>query len=382
MISPAGEVPAGEAPGRPRLRELDLLRFVAAALVMLHHFVGRIAGWGVENHHNMPVLAPITHFGGLGVDLFFLISGFVILMSAWGRDVGDFAVSRIVRIFPGYWFGVTFALVLFFAIGETPVMAHSPLVAYLPNMTMLQEGIGVPDLEVVYWTLWAELHFYVLVALLVWRGITYGRCVAFMVGWLLLAVFAHGAGSALLISLLMPAWAPYFIAGMAFFLIHRFGPNLALWLLIAACWALAVHYRTTVVNQELIWPNVWESVVTGGVTFVFLIMVMVATHQFEMLEWRGFTVLGGLTYPLYLVHESLGRVLVKELGPHLGRGALLGVCCAAALASAYLVYRFVEAPSQRWMRPRLKAALARLRQERPAFGRGRAAPPSPAEFSR
>ena len=371
------------AAARPRLRELDLLRFVAAVLVMFHHYVGRIAGWGVENHHAMPVLAPVAHFGGLGVDLFFLISGFVILMSAWGRDLGDFAVSRIVRIFPGYWFGVTFALLLFLALGETPIASRSPLVAYLPNMTMLQTGIGVPDMEVVYWTLWAELHFYVLIALLVRRGVTYGRCVAFMVAWLLLAVFAEGSRATLLSSLLMPGWAPYFIAGMAFFLVHRFGPNLLLWLIAAACWALAVHHRTTVVNHELVWPNVWESVVTGAVTFMFLLMAMVATHQFEMLEWRGFTVLGALTYPLYLVHESLGRALTELLGARLGRWPLLGVCCAAALVSAYLVHRFVEAPSQRWMRSRLKAALHRLRWEGPASGgHGRALPPSPAETSR
>ncbi|MEU8123235.1 acyltransferase [Spirillospora sp. NPDC049024] len=367
---------------RPRLRELDLLRFVAAVTVMFHHYVGRIAGWGVENHHNMPVLAPVAHFGGLGVDLFFLISGFVILMSVWGRDLGEFTVSRVVRIFPGYWFGVTFALVLFLALGETPIASRSPLVAYLPNMTMLQVGIGVPNMEVVYWTLWAELHFYVLIALLVWRGVTYARCVAFMVGWLLLAVFALGSRDVLFTSLLMPGWAPYFIAGMAFFLIHRFGPNLVLWLITAACWALAVHHRTTVVNAALVWPSVWDAVVTGVVTFLFLLMAMVATHQFEMLEWRGFTVLGALTYPLYLVHESLGRALTELIGLRLGRWPLLGVCCAAALVSAYLVYRFVEAPAQRWMRPRLKAALHRLRLEGPASGRAKALPPTPVEISR
>ncbi|NDU77253.1 acyltransferase family protein [Actinomadura sp. DSM 109109] len=371
--------PAG---GRPRLRELDLLRFVAAVMVMLHHYVGRIAGWGVENHHAMPVLAPAAHFGGLGVDLFFLISGFVVLMSVWGRSPGDFAVSRVVRIFPGYWFGVTFALVLFLALGESPIASHSPLVAYLPNMTMLQEGVGAPNLEVVYWTLWAELHFYVLIALLVWRGVTYGRCVAFMVSWLLLAAFAEASRDAVASSLLMPGWAPYFIAGMAFFLVHRFGPNLLLWLIAGACWALAVHHRTTVVNAELRWPHLWESVVTGAVTFLFLLMAMVATHQFEMLRWRGLTVLGALTYPLYLVHESLGRALVELLGAHLGRWPLLGVCCAAALVSAYLVYRFVETPSQRWMRPRLKEALHRLRRDDSVSGRGRALPPSPAESSR
>ncbi|MFB4308729.1 acyltransferase family protein [Actinomadura sp. GTD37] len=347
---------------RPRLVELDLLRFVAAVVVMLHHFVGRIAGWGVENHHNMPFLAPVTHFGNLGVDLFFLISGFVILMSAWGRGVGDFAVSRTVRIFPAYWFGVSLSLLGFMAIGQTPAAGHGPLAPYLPNLTMLQTGIGVPSMENVYWTLWVELHFYVLIALLVWRGITYERCVAFMVGWVLLAVFAQEADAVPLMAALMTPWAPYFVAGMAFYLIHRFGPNLLLWLIASGCWALAVDYRQATVNDDLAWPRVWDAAITGGVTFAFLIMALVATHQFPAVRWRGFTVLGALTYPLYLVHESVGRTLDELLRSHLGRWTLLAVSCAAALLCAYLVQRFVEEPLQRWMKPKLKAVLTRSRQ--------------------
>lgn len=367
---------------RPRLRELDLLRFLAAVLVVLHHYVGRVAGWGVENHHNMPFLAPVTHFGNLGVDLFFLISGFVILMSAWGRGVGDFAVSRVVRIFPGYWFGVILALVGFLAIGETPMAEHSPLLPFLPNMTMLQMGIGVPDMEVVYWTLWVELHFYVLIALLVWRGITYKRCVAFMVGWLVFGVFAQEANFTPLTAALMPPWAPYFVAGMAFYLIHRFGPNLLLWLLVAGCWALAVPYRIATVNDLLAWPRMWDAAITGGVTLCFLIMAMVANHQFEMVRWRGFTVLGALTYPLYLVHETVGRVLYELIGSQLGRWTLLAVSCALAFAFAYLVQRLVEEPAQRWMRSRLKTALARLRQDRLPLTRNQTPSRSPAEAIR
>ncbi|MFA1550858.1 acyltransferase family protein [Actinomadura chokoriensis] len=369
-------------PDRSRLRELDLLRFVAAVLVLLHHYVGRIAGWGVENHHNMPVLAPITHFGNLGVDLFFLISGFVILMSAWGRGVGDFAVSRTVRIFPAYWVGVSLALLSFFAVGQTPVEGRSPLVAYLPNLTMLQTGLGVPGMENVYWTLWVELHFYVLVALLVCRGITYERCVAFMVGWVLLAVFAQEADAVPLMQILMTPWAPYFVAGMAFYLIHRFGPNLLLWLIAAGCWALAIDYRQATVNNDLAWPRVWDAAIVGGVTFIFLIMAMVATRQFEMVRWRGFTVLGALTYPLYLVHESIGRGLYELLGSHLGRWTLLGVSCTAALVVAYLVQRFVEEPLQRWAKPRLKAGLARSRRSRLALARNQPPPRSTVEAAR
>ncbi|MFC6880044.1 acyltransferase family protein [Actinomadura yumaensis] len=368
----------------PRLRELDLLRFVAATAVMLHHFVGRIAGWGVDNHHNLPVLARLTHFGGFGVDLFFLISGFVILMSAWDRGVGDFAVSRVARIFPAYWFAVSLALLLFFASGASLFEdggGIGPLRSYLPNMTMLNVGIGVPPMEVVYWTLWAELHFYALAALLVWRGITYDRCVAFMVLWLLLGVFAREGRAGLLNGLLMPEWAPLFIAGMGFYLVYRFGPNLVLGLVIAACWALTVYYRVTIVNRELVWPQVWDAVATGVVTFLFLLMLMVATGSLGMVRRRGFTALGALTYPLYLIHETLARVMVERLGPHLGRWPLLAACCAVALGGAHLVYRFVEQPAQRWMRPRLRGALEQIRNgdgappDRPATARRPAAGP-------
>jgi peptidoglycan/LPS O-acetylase OafA/YrhL len=347
-----------------RLRELDLLRFTAALAVMLHHFVGAIAGWGVANHKNMPGLASITHFGNLGVDLFFLISGFVILMSSWGRSIDDFAVSRIVRIFPAYWFAVTLAVVLFLTTGATLLSdpdREGPLTAFLPNLTMLQSGIKAPEIEVVYWTLWAELHFYALIALLVWRGITYRRCVAFMGAWLILSAFSQETQFDLFRALLIPTWAPYFIAGMGFFLIYRFGSNLVLWFLIGMSWALAVYYRTTIVNRDLIWPDVWDTVVLVVVTSVFAVMALVSARKLSWLRWRGCTTLGALTYPLYLLHATVTRPLIRELHPKVDQWTLLGLSCALALLSAYLVHLLIEQPAQRWMRPRLKAAFTQIR---------------------
>jgi peptidoglycan/LPS O-acetylase OafA/YrhL len=347
-----------------RLYVLDLLRFVAAIAVMLHHQVGAIAGWGVANHHNMPVLAPITHFGLLGVDLFFLISGFVILMSTWGKSVGDFAVSRFVRIFPAYWFAVTVAILIFLiwgvALGRGPG-SEGHLRSYLPNMTMLEYGTGSQPLEVVYWTLWYELHFYALIALLVWRGITYRSCVIFMGVWLLAGTFSQEANFTLLNDLLFPVWAPYFIAGMAFYLVYRYGPNLVLGMIIAFSWALCVYYRCKLVDRQLVWPTVWDTTVTIVVTLLFLVMWLVATRRMGWIRWRGAVWLGALTYPLYLISETISRPVEVWLMPRHSRWAVLGACMVASLAAAFVIHRFVERPVQAWLRPRLKRAIQQIR---------------------
>ena len=118
-------------------------------------------------------------------------------MSAWGRRPGDFAVSRFLRLFPAYWVGVTLSLAAYLAFNSWVPFGpgtDGPLMRFLPNLTMLQEGVGSQRMEVVYWTLYVELHFYALITLLVWRGITYSRCVAFMASWLLLSVFALESG--------------------------------------------------------------------------------------------------------------------------------------------------------------------------------------------
>ena len=65
----------------------------------------------------LPRAARSTSFGYLGVELFFLISGFVILMSVWNRAPGAFGVSRVVRLFPAYWFSVVLAMIVLFTTG-------------------------------------------------------------------------------------------------------------------------------------------------------------------------------------------------------------------------------------------------------------------------
>jgi peptidoglycan/LPS O-acetylase OafA/YrhL len=108
-------------------------------------------------------------------------------------------------------------------------------------------------------------------------------------------------------------------------------------------------------------PHASLYVIPAGVTVVFAIMALVATHKLSWLRWRGFTVLGMLTYPLYLVHQTISRTFVPRLLPHLNRWEVLAVLMTSALLTAYLIHVLIERPAQRWLRPRLRDALARIR---------------------
>lgn len=346
---------------RPRLRELDLLRFLAALAVVLYHFTGfRGPGpWPEPAREIFPELAGVTKYGYLGVDLFFVISGFVILMSAWGRGPGEFGISRLVRLMPAYWASVLFGAAVYAGFQE----GHGVPGLVVPNLTMLQSGLGVENVDAVYWTLWVEMHFYVLAAVLAAIGITYRSCLIFMAAWTLGGVFADEAGNKLLQVMLVPTWSPYFIAGMALYMIHRFGPTLLLWGFVAVSWLLALYWGGW--RADSAFKGSDELVVGGVVTVIFLVMILVATGRLSRVRWKGLTVLGALTYPLYLVHSQLALPLLDVAYPRLNRWAALAVVTAASLLLAYALHGLVERPGARWLRTQLLASLQPMQTQEP-----------------
>ena len=201
--------PAGRA--RPRVRLLDGFRLLAALMVVCWHYSGLTHGNG-QPSADIRSLHPFAAYGWLGVELFFLISGFVIAMSAVNRSVGEFAVSRFVRLFPAYWLGVLVTAVVLLI---WPIAVHPPKLSDVGvNLTMLQEGFRVPSVDAVYWTLFAELRFYLLFAFVVWRGVTYRERSGSASIWLAASALTYSSHG-LIHTLVMPDWAPFFVAGLA-----------------------------------------------------------------------------------------------------------------------------------------------------------------------
>lgn len=354
----------GVSRDRSRLGELDLLRLVAALLVVAFHYMAASRSlWGVAPTRIFPSVAPVTVLGLLGVELFFIISGFVILMSVLGRGAGEFAASRFTRLFPAYWFSVVAIFLLYACTGLRAFRPNLSPTGYVINLTMLQRGMGVNDASGVYWSLWVELRFYVLMGLLALIGITLRRVLIFMAAWLMLA--AYGVGTGALETVLLPHHAPYFVAGMAFYIIYRHGSSLIPWTLVAGSWALALREATQRVAGRVKLVGVrdfpayeWTAMV--AITIIFALMALVAVHALGRLRWRGLTTLGALTYPLYLLHQSVSAIIIPALDDRINPWLIVAITLAASMGLSYLVWRFVEKPVQRLLKPHLIASLHTL----------------------
>ncbi|WSY39847.1 acyltransferase [Embleya sp. NBC_00888] len=373
-------VPAARArpSTEPRLAALDGLRFVAAGMVVLYHYAG-YAGYagGVEtgawDGKSTAVLFPTfsgwAAYGWLGVELFFLISGFVICMSSWGRTLGDFFRSRVVRLYPAYWAAILLTAAILYL---WPTVRNPPTSSdLLTNLTMLHEALGVRHVDGVYWTLWAELRFYLLFALVVGPGITYRRTVLFCVVWTAAAVTVAGTHDELLETVVQPRYAPFFIGGVALHLVRRFGPDPLLWGIVGMSWLLAQNAIVAEVPRQVDanHPHLSATLCVGIVTGFYAVMIVLALGGLDRVSWRGLTTLGAVTYPLYLLHENIGWTLIHALyRPDRSALAVLVAVTLTMTAAAWLLHHAVERPLAKTLNTSLARGLTRLRD--PAHRQG------------
>ncbi|MEU1050963.1 acyltransferase [Streptomyces sp. NPDC005876] len=361
---------AGPAPARraPRLHALDGLRLLAALMVAAYHYGGRggdiTVAWGSSPKLQFPTLHSWFAYGCLGVQIFFVISGFVICMSGWGRPLRSFFASRAARLLPAYWVAVVLVTAVF-ALPAVAYQAVSPSDA-LVNLTMFQQPLGADRVLGVCWTLWVEVRFYALFALcVVLPGATRRRVIMFCACWTLAAVIAAAADEPLLDLVLMPQYAPLFVGGIGLYLVHRDRRDVYAWGIVGVSWLVGQQQAV-----EALWhpagPDDFSYRSSLGivavVTFGFAAVAAIALGWLRWADWRWLTLAGALTYPFYLVHEHLGWVLIDALHQELGvpSAATFGLTVAAMLALAWLLYRFVETP----LTPRLRGALSRPRGER------------------
>jgi peptidoglycan/LPS O-acetylase OafA/YrhL len=363
--APVSDDPSLQDPSPPdrhgtRLPALDLFRFVAAFGVAVFHLVavagtGGVHIWGAPADAVFGRLYQIAAYGWVGVPFFFMISGFVICMTAWGRTPEQYLISRFVRLFPALWVCATITTLVTLAYPR--VFGPVPFRALPANLFLLEDPLGTPRIDDVYWTLWLELKFYLLFLAVVWIGVTYRNVVAFCLLWSTASVLAAEIDRPWLDALVMRENSHYFIAGIAFYLIHRRGSRPELWLVIALSWALSIHYYEGNPWQASHGMSYTPSSVL--VTVCFGLLALLSLHRLDGIRWRPLTLLGTATYPFYLLHYVVGFAAVHFVRQHTTIGAipLLAATVVVLIGTAILVNRGVELP----IAGRLRTAFARGR---------------------
>lgn len=332
-----------------RLHIIDLLRFIAAFGVMVYHFTYRAPMIDHMGGVPFPEMDWWTRYLHLGVRLFFMISGFVICYSADGKKAVQFAWSRFVRLYPAYWLCAT----LTFLVCHTYWQPYFTLGVkdWLINLTMLQEYLKVEHVDPPYWTLTEELRFYGIMFVLLLIGQSHRRLL-FVAFWMLLSGVDYFVKIPLARYEMTLEHAPFFAAGMVFYDMFKHGIRLAQWPLLGVTFGigLARFLRWSDIDGREMHAVCSPGVITLILACMYVFFTLVALRRLSLPKSRWLVAAGGMTYPLYLIHDRIGLTLMHRLSGMLDRWTLLFVVMASMCVVAYAIWWFYERAVMRWLK--------------------------------
>lgn len=328
-----------------RIRSLDLFRFVAALSVVMYHYAIISAAPNKHSVFTYEIIDVVARYGYLGVDLFFIISGFVIAFSSNNKSLTDFFAGRFSRLFPAYWVGVSLTTIVIILLGDQ-IGAHVGLSQFLINLTMLQQFLGVPHIDGVYWTLTYELVFYFWVGLLLLfhKRHLLVSLLAFFSLLSLANLFVDFPG--IVANVLILDWVFYFFGGVVFYDIYANGraKRKLVWLLLSCSLAMAYAYKKAISLSLYHSTDINPIVSSTVVTLFYVLFFYVCTTQKNVNPKLGgtFSLLGRLTYPLYLIHGTIGVILFNVIGPYLDKYVALLIVLTVVLLTSWLINRYIE----------------------------------------
>jgi peptidoglycan/LPS O-acetylase OafA/YrhL len=338
---------------------IQYLRGCAASLVVFHH--------ALDQFPSFHALLPIN-VGASGVDIFFVISGFVMTYTNRGKETGagEFLRRRIVRIVPLYWIITTITAVLL--ILAPAAFRHSKFTWDHFLMSLLfvpHENPGLPGslspMMKLGWTLNFEMLFYALFALFI--GLSdIRRTIVISMSLVLLILVA---------TVISPGPAPLRFWGNAVVLEFVLGCTVALlynanfartirpslWLVLAAGAAISLVYFSLA-------DSTLNRLLAAGVPATVLVAACLGLEAQSAKPWNSkfLLLLGDASYSIYLAHLyvviALRLLWEKAAMPTSGYIPMLvfvSACLVIGVTAGCLTYFLVELPATRWARTKLRS---------------------------
>lgn len=377
--------PAGDRLPGDKLDVIQALRGVAALLVVFYHGVGyqpRAKQEGTIEH-------LIFSFGASGVDLFFMISGFIMVYATRGTPAGldgagPFLIKRMARIFPVYFVATAVYVPMMIAmgrhVGHIDIMTQPNQI--IRSMLMIPTNFGSMgpyfggSVLHVGWTINFEAYFYFLFAV----SLLFGR-----LRWVALALIAGVmlVGLPLMVSTpSLNAYVDYGFQGPLNFLtspmIWEFFIGVVigrLYLSNVAIPRLAANLLSLVALAVLVWFLITGVSLRLGLTgwgapYALLLFALAIGSKTMTIRWpRALIWTGNVSFSLYLVHPFVihpGYQLFwsDRTYPYMNSVWYMGVLAALSIALAAISYRYLEVGLSEWVRRRMLAVFASWRHTR------------------
>lgn len=346
------------------LTAIQFLRGVAAIIVVLRHCIEN------TNYHGYLALERLRDFGAFGVDLFFVISGFIMLHTSWDKfDKTNasiiFIVRRCIRILPLYW-AITLSIILglllvpeFF--GELKFDLTHALKSMLLVPSYNQAGQIFP-LLIPGWTLIFEAYFYVIFSIFLFfpRNLfIIGVGILFFASALLGNFFLDVRGDPVLQTYTNPILIEFFFGCL---IAHFYNSNLIfsktlVYLFLAAAILL--------ISGIIIFGGLnYHRFISFGIPAALLVFSLVFAEKFNFLNVRNVLMLhlGKISYSLYLVHVLVIAVVLKIVpGGNIFEN--LAILFIVSILSGLMCFHLIENPVNKYLKRLVSPFEKRLKSE-------------------
>ncbi len=330
-----------------RIVELDALRALAAINLVLFHFTHV---YSVKFGYSSP-LGFVWPYGAYGVEMFFILSGFVNSMSLLRRSKPvDFVAARLIRIIPIFLMVIVANLWIL----QLPPMNQSVSTGqFLANMTLIPKVLGYECVDPVMWTLQIEMMFYATLVIL----FKIGALRRYFIGW----------GTLLAISLVIcPSLdATEAIHGNTTWFVVATAIRRVMLLDFVPLFAIGFLLYMIKTGTGKRWQNIVGMIIAAGVfhsidhgkhnplatALIIGLVTMSAYGKMPLIRFRPLVYVSTISYALYLCHNNLGYALIHRFDT---MGVPPRACFAIALvfsfALAIIVTNRVEQPITRTLR--------------------------------
>ena len=322
---------------KKRIDYLDLLRVVAIVGVISFHYLFSAISRGRTPQLSASPLFEWARYGYLGVELFFMISGFVILQSVRDLNLVQFIKRRFLRLYPIYWISLIFIYVIAtFGIWHR----QGPFAeVFYYNLTMFPTAFNQPWLDAAHWFMARQLQFYIAIAIIIlFRG-----------GKQLPNIFIWWSIIGCLWNLLdfneFNIW--YFngffalIAGGAIINVIRengFDQIRVVGLLASYVWAMKSRIDNVYWLDTNRGPGHSALAIGIIVSVIYLLMMLTWNSNISKLSIRYIGFAGTLSYPVYLIHDRLGGLAIARFATESNKYFIYITVVLTAVFLAYLIW--------------------------------------------